>query len=83
MGFQASKREMLFNETDDTTDIKYKVTMLTESSRSHVEAKEPESSLEWWRSSPRIASRDSATVASLRSKRSRIHGRRRTTPQSR
>lgn len=38
---------MMFKDTSDTTDIKHKVTMLTESRRSHVEAKEPESSLEW------------------------------------
>lgn len=51
--------------------------MLTESRRSRVEAKETESSLEEQRRSPRSASRGSATVASLRRKRSRIDGRRR------
>lgn len=50
--------------------------MLTDSSRTHVEAKETESSQEEQPSNPRIARRDSATGASL-TKRSRIRGGRR------
>lgn len=36
----------MFKTTDEMTDIKYRLVMLTESRRPHVEEKETESSLE-------------------------------------